>query len=762
MRFSHFHTVAGMRVPEPAGAVGLSVLLSLSSPALLNGQMQSPYENPPAAYSAAVALLEAGDTVGAIEKLTAATREAPYFGPAYLRLGALLSARAGELESAYAERNRAKEALEAARRLMGDDPEVLLEMGLLLRRQQLKGDAERVLNRAWRAAEEADSELPAKRRAEMHYALGRVYESWWDDWNNLVMIPASVAPLSCSNVRQPDEAEARVRGSYDHADLAVLCAESWAQQYERVVWLAELKSDERQRMVQHFRRAFQLDAAQTDAGFRLLGHLADAGEWEEYNDVAEQLGVMSAGDPRAQLLLALGLHETGREEEAEAAFGRALSLLPWQERAVFTDITLLLKRRGRELYAGLDSAGRAEANRSFFASTDPLFLTEAEERRLEHYSRLAWAELKFGDPATGERGWDSERGRIWVRYGRPWRQYQCCYGGILDSSLGSYHEGRREYWSYGERGPVFVFERRMTYRHARHTGLSKFVADDLAGTHPQLYQPLTITEVHDYPHQVARFRGSEPAVTRVEIYAAPPVAALEAAPGASLETGAFLLDASYRELWARRLAVPIADQPIGLSYQIEVGPGSYNYALEARRATDGVDPRPLARVRDTLTVAGFPAGQLNVSDLLLADGVRALVQRPSSRADIRIWPSRDLRFDTGEPISVYFEIYGLQTDAEGLARYRVEFAVEDAEQRNVVQRIASGLTELFRRGDQQEPRVAWDRVVEVADDRAIEYLTVELPQLEAGVYAVRVRVTDAVTGREVTASRVFRIDAAER
>jgi GWxTD domain-containing protein len=474
-------------------------------------------------------------------------------------------------------------------------------------------------------------------------------------------------------------------------------------------------------------------------------------------EIAGALLAIEPDEPRTHLFYGLGLHERGYEDQASPFFATAVELLPDYDRLVFSDISPLLSESGRSVYWGADTAGQADVQRLFFTSTDPMFLTAAEERRLEHYSRVAWAELMFGEPVTNSYGWDSERGQIWIRYGRPWVQYQCCYGGNI-SGTGRFVEGRYEYWGYSRRGPVFVFQRQLTYRHARMTSASKFVADELTISHPQLYQPAMITEIVDYPHQIVRFRGSEPEYTRVEIYTGPPVAVLGVLPGATIETGAFLFDLAYNELWARRLSVPVSETPPGLSYNIEVPSGKFHYGLEARRELEEQEARALARARDSLVVAGFPEGQLNVSDILLADAISPVNQPPNQRGDLRIWPSRSLVVRSGQPISVYFEVYDLQSDAQGLAQYRVEFAVEDAENRNLVARIASGITELFSRGEDQEPEVSWERVVRVEDDRSMEYLSVEVPDLDEGSYAVRVRITDLATGQEVFAERVFQVE----
>lgn len=705
-----------------------------------------PAQEEPELYRQAQSELAAGDTLAAIATLRELTEAEPDFGPGFLRLGALLSARSSQLEGDWRLRKEAEKLLREAWRLMGADPETLLEYGLLLRKQGMRVDAERVLNRAWREAVRRGQEFDPGNRARLHYELGRIYETWWEDFQDLVMIPWSAQQISCSriDVMLPIHELA----FWPHRDQAVLCPEEWAEQLAGTVPLADLRSDDRQRMVDHFRLAMEADSSYADAALRLLGHLADGDEWGEYLRVARRLVRSQPDDPRPHLFLALGYHELGLDRAADSVFGRALALLPAGERLIFEDVTPLLTRAQRERYAELGSSGREEAARIFFASADPLFLTEVEERRLEHYARLAWAELKFGDPTIRRRGWESDRGEIWVRYGRPWKRYQCCYGA-----------GRHDYWSYGRRGPVFVFARSLTYRHARLTEVARWQASQLAVRAPELYRPVTVTVAFDMPHQLVRFRGSEPDLTRVEIYAAPPLDSLEAAPGSSLHAGIFLFDPDYRPLWSHRDTVEVGDVPVGLTYTLDLGTAEYRYGVEARTYGPESEARPAVRARESLEIPGFPPGELSVSDLLLADAIRPLEPSPDRREQLRIWPSRTLRFASGAPVHLYFEIYGLDTGEEGLARYRVDLAVEDARQRNVVDRVLRGVVELFSRGREREPRVSWERVVAVSGDRAMDYLSVELPELDPGEYVVRLQVMDSATGESVERERRFQIEA---
>src|SRR5690606_28230845 len=121
--------------------------LALAWPAAASALMQQGGDEPPA-YTAAVAKLAAGDTLGALADLREAVKARPDFGPAHLRLGALLSVRAGEAAAHYIDRREAEKALARATQLMPNDPVALLEYGLLLKRRQMKTDAKRVLDRS--------------------------------------------------------------------------------------------------------------------------------------------------------------------------------------------------------------------------------------------------------------------------------------------------------------------------------------------------------------------------------------------------------------------------------------------------------------------------------------------------------------------------------------------------------------------------------------------------------------------------------------
>jgi GWxTD domain-containing protein len=689
----------------------------------------------PAAYALGLERLAAGDTTGAIEALRQAVREAPRHGPSQLRLGAALARTASEEEREFRQRRDAERHLKRATELLPDDPEALLEYGILLRMQGMRRDGQRVLDRAWQAAARRGELLAPALLAELHFQLGRIYEVWWEDFERLASIPATAERVAREDM-----------GAAETDHNAARTGRIWARMYDHLVWIDHLREEDRQRMLGHFRAALAADPARVDAAGRLLGHLADAGDWDEYLRVARRLRSTLPDHPLPGLFLALGLHEQGLSAEAAAAFDSGLALLAPAERRVFDDIAPILSPQARGRYAGLDEEGRADVARFAFTAKDPLFLTGVNERRVEHYARMVRADLKFGAPASGMRGWDTEQGQIWIRYGEPWRTFQCCYGG----------DTRQHHWSYGEEGPVFVFERRRTYRRARLSDTSKEIADALETVAPEMYRPKFVSEIHAMPHQVARFRGDSADVTIVEIYTSVPAQELGIAAGAAVAVGVFLFSRDYVPAWEDvRELTPVPGGPLPVyRYRIPMAPGTYRYAVEAR-AVDGDPDRPAATSRDTVRTAGYRTGRLALSDLLLAQTITPRVAEPRTRAELAVgaWPTTTVPVDF--PLHLYFEVYGLEGDGE-YATYDAELAVERVGRGGgLLESIVRGAAGLVR-GTTDDPRVRWRRTAPLDGDRAVDYFSLELPGLRPGDYRLRLRVT-AATGALVESTRVFTV-----
>ncbi|HEY8468411.1 MAG TPA: hypothetical protein VIL18_02155 [Longimicrobiales bacterium] len=260
------------------------------------------------------------------------------------------------------------------------------------------------------------------------------------------------------------------------------------------------------------------------------------------------------------------------------------------------------------------------------------------------------------------------------------------------------------------------------------------------------------------PHQLARFRGTRPDLVRVEIYPDLPLDSLGARPGDELDAGIFVFDALMEPAWRRPHQVHSTDEPLRLVYRFEVPAGRFTYGIEARQPGPDSVPQQFARAREHFAAEPF-AGRLAISDLLLAHEIVPLRDPPARRGDLAIVARRGTTLAAGEPLVLYFEVYGLTADEDGFGRYRAELAVEDTARHGVFAGVIRGLRGLLG-GETPEPRVRWERTTPLHGDLAIDYLSIQLTGAAPGEYVVRITLTDLATGEQAETIRGFRITSA--
>ncbi len=84
---------------------------------------------------------------------------------------------------------------------------------------------------------------------------------------------------------------------------------------------------------------------------------------------------------------------------------------------IYNSAKLLVDPEGTGKYDSLSEQEYKAEIDIYWNANDPLFLTKYNERLLEHYSRVAYANLRFG--FNDIPGWKTDRGEVYVRYGEP-------------------------------------------------------------------------------------------------------------------------------------------------------------------------------------------------------------------------------------------------------------------------------------------------------------------------------------------------------
>ena len=473
-------------------------------------------------------------------------------------------------------------------------------------------------------------------------------------------------------------------------------------------------------------------------------------------------------DPDAHLFLGLALQAQDELKRAYPAYVNGLQRMSFRERQFMMSVFMLVGKDSME--AGRDLPDE-EALRAFWTGRDPLFLTPVNERLMEHCGRVAYANLRFGDPERGIAGWSTDKGQAYIRYGRPAARsvrppeidtgldepvwYQDHLYWLSQQGLAPYkHRPRLEMWNYGGIRLVFAnTDSRDTWRYrVGWVGRQPVDFDALTTRVPEYYKDPYKWERYDAPYQMARFRG-DGEVARVEIYYALPGEEVErgkaqaGAQSVAMRQGLFLFDANWDTLkkdvgrvemmpWVQYGAN--RDGYLFASEKLTLAPGKYFIAAEAEdRKT-----KSIGTFRSVLRVETFGYDSLSVSDMLLARRIVEREHAPYGRERYLILPNPLKQYQQGAQAYFYYEIYNLQKDRFGATNYQVTYQIrtvkDDAAAADQEWTTAVSYT---HKGSQ-----AWEPIYQVLN---LEMLP--------GPREFRVNVLDLNSRQEVSSATTFRV-----
>jgi GWxTD domain-containing protein len=698
----------------------------------------------------AVQLAARGDTAAALSRIDEATKLHPTLAEAHYRRGMFLARQSGNGLGDMFKRRAAGAALEQALRIDRGNPYYYLELGLLRLKQGLqRHDAGRLFSRALRAARERGD---PKMIAEIEAQLGEIdYRRYQSVGHRRLMTGSGF---------RFDPDEAITNPHYAKNFLADQSAE-----------IEEAGELDLRQSESHYRAGASVWPAHDLSNAGLLGILYDEQRYEEFQEQARAFVRAAPDNPRSHLFLGLGLWRLARGREAAAAFERGLAMLPPQERAGLDDVSLILRRTDAEQYRALSSAQRAEYDRIYWSANDPLRLTTENEHRLEHLARVAYTDLRFSAPELHLRGWDTDRGVIYVRYGPP-------------PVIATFPPGTEQFdndpravgvvttvWYYPERNLRFVFYGPPGYNFARFAGEFQAYAEDARYATPVRYDNIPLADALDsVAVQVAAFRHvSDPSRTEMVFFAGLPLTRM--AEGVDLREGPMQSGLFVTDLLERPVVTERRDERVEFTaerhlerrtFTTALPAGDYRYRVEARQPTTNRAARGAGR----LPVESLGGASLVLSDVIVASRVERRTEQPAGRADFLIDPNPAMRFVPGETVHLYWEIYNLQPDSAGTVRYTAEaiLRVQSLERTGLVARAMGPVLDaigLTAKGD-DPVSLRYDVSEALAGrDRLPAWVAVDLLRAPAGTYTLELGITDQVSGQTAVRRRVFAVSERE-
>jgi len=552
------------------------------------------------------------------------------------------------------------------------------------------------------------------------------------------------------------------------------------------------------RAIHHLNSALESDPRQRSVYDHLMEIYALKGEYQEALNMLSQMYVFFPEDPQLWTYLGYAHYHAGNMDAASKSYETAFRFMDGETAYAFNHIENILPEDELDAYR----ADEAAYTSRFWTSKDPRYLTPYNERKMEHYSRLTYADLLYGSSQLDLKGWNTERGSILVRYGVPQGDViiiprsgsgvmmgtpERTSSSVDDESgdvgvalnVGRFGSGWDMFeeantyniWDYGEF--KFVFE--DPFRNGEFRLYSPSAQDISDGAIPYVNDYIikareTIRETperYEYeapgrqielPYAVASFKGADGNTDVYVNYAIPITDAYD--PGdefinVTANSGTFVVADNRDILVERRRTIyglPTAqivrfdESNLWVDTEhMSTPPGEHEVSVEFETAGGGT----VAVQRREVEVHDFSGDRLAMSDILLSYRIEESFDgQPVSGSDIlrqglSIQPAPWTVFGTEQPIYIYFEVYNLMPDAEGVSRYEVEAELTPRETGNRVARALSGMFGGGGAGVSTGVPIS----VEATDDG--QYLILDAVNLESGLYTLKVTISDEVAGREV-------------
>lgn len=424
-------------------------------------------------------------------------------------------------------------------------------------------------------------------------------------------------------------------------------------------------------------------------------------------------------EAEAYFMICLGLQRQGETGQAYGAFAHGLRYV--QDGYLQASLSLL---GDEDVLAG-------------WRSRDPFFLTGVNERLKEHFSRVVYAEMRFGNSIKNIHGMHTDQGEMFVRFGPPLTRHERTRA-MATYQLWDYGDFQLAFYEIGGRGNWVLQWAVMDQ--------VEYVPKDFLLRKPERYVDPYQWRRFGIPVQVGQFRGAD-GLTRLEVFLGIPddqvffEAERVGLGRVNLQKGIFLFD----DAWQARVqnVSDITHMPwldgnnltagqLLWSEKVDVAPGNYHFAVEA---SDNFEAA-LGQYLDDIDVIDFGGESLKLSSLVLARNIRENADRPFGRGQFTILPNPSKKFTTTDRVGVYFEAYNLSRGPDGKVNGEALFLIG-------------------REGDGWQ--VVKKELIQGIQNWTPKKTMLTAKSMGAGLKTLRVRVNDLVSGQVAETETTFRV-----
>lgn len=489
---------------------------------------------------------------------------------------------------------------------------------------------------------------------------------------------------------------------------------------------------------------------------RMLGEVSVRGQKYDVIRASAESYIQDFPDqPDAYLMAGLALFLKGHAAEASIRFEAGMKRLSTADLWAFNNPASISSTHIANQFTSESDSSTTD----YWARQDHLWSSPSNERMVEHRARVIYADLVWGRPGQNLRGWDTEPGQVVIRYGWPLSQMQ-------------FQDEFNQYFilDYGYRSWVFMDlakADRFTFWSPRG---GTFQANRLCdrGRGGIDYEKCAREWFRDDPERTQRAEAYRVKMNTLASIFEDGSQRLAVLPFCFPETDQ--IPGNQVTIFDRIVGQPIPVYGRAIAFEQREKHWSELPCEMAQVAVQQLDTDAHQLSLEVEGLKGFatsridvaPAGQsgLRLSDLLLArlveemDSSEEVGITPSSivtgpawvRFGKTIYPVARPHFDSGTPIYLYLETYGLSGDSGTDLSFQAALVEGKLEED-----LTPKLGRIFGKREKAVVSVEFDQHVQSATDS--RYFILETQGVAPGTYVLAVRVLEQRSGRQSVISR---------
>ncbi|MBL7094389.1 GWxTD domain-containing protein [candidate division KSB1 bacterium] len=507
------------------------------------------------------------------------------------------------------------------------------------------------------------------------------------------------------------------------------------------------------------------------------------------NSITEEMGDYA----RTRIRMSEIYYETEKFEQSTVCYYQAMETLTDKEMLdyQFDEQKILLTKEEKAEFEAVSYDQKRYVFQRFWKSRDPDPSTVENERLTEHFRRVNFARFNFHFTAPP---YYDDRGKIYIKYGEPDERY--------NSPLGNTLAKDNESWSYetitkglvfdfvADGGyyklaqdlteaapPGYSFDQRLAlaaglYMDRSHISdsysmltvsfsmdrLNDFQADqaEALNKYPgDIYAPKENKYTFPFISKWGQFKEKNEK-TRLEFYTSFPGSALKLSTSnmpvtkyvdffIEVDDTNFNAVISDKKRFAYNITSHEKLQNAQYVFQntYSLSPGNYNVAF----VISDVDVASKGVIRKDLIVRDYSGDKLLMSDLQISSNIKPASGKPNEafvKNDLKVVPYTFTRVMRRNPIYLYFEIYNLSLDDQGLTNFEVAYSVETTKPKRSFWKT---LGSIFTGGKKNTIATSTKRVGDTRNP--FEYIALDLKNMENGETDLRVIITDLITQKNV-------------